>query len=45
MWVTRGRHIEIDVLRGYFRPGLNYRQSILRIFLIPDVVHTLTHSL
>ena len=21
MWVTRVRHIEIDVLRGYFRPG------------------------
>lgn len=21
MWVTRGRQIQIDVLRGYFRPG------------------------
>lgn len=21
MWATRGRHIEIDVLRGYFRLG------------------------
>ena len=21
MWATRGRQIEIDVLRGYFRPG------------------------
>ena len=39
MWATRGRHIEIDVLRDYFDRDLNNRQPILPIFLIPETVH------